>query len=85
MTRNAVFLIRTADRKGLVAQITGFFACRDLNILSCLCNLILWLMIALRNPSNLNYLVIGAYNLFRVLQACVIWTRKYRAEQTETA
>jgi len=35
MTRNAVFLIRTADRKGLVAQITGFFACRDLNILSC--------------------------------------------------
>jgi formyltetrahydrofolate deformylase len=35
MIRNAVFLIRTADRKGLVAQITGFFASRDLNILEC--------------------------------------------------
>lgn len=54
-----------------------------LNVLSCLCNLVLWLMIALRDPSNLNYLVIGAYNLFRVLQGCVVWTRKYRAEQTE--
>ena len=35
MSRNAVFLIRTADRKGLVARITGFFASRDLNILEC--------------------------------------------------
>ena len=35
MSRNAVFLIRTADRKGLVAKITGFFAERDLNILEC--------------------------------------------------
>ena len=35
MDRSAVFLIRTADRKGLVAAITGFFASRDLNILEC--------------------------------------------------
>ena len=35
MTRTAVFLIRTSDRKGLVAEITGFFASRDLNIMEC--------------------------------------------------
>ncbi len=35
MTRTAVFLIRTNDRKGLVAEITGFFASRELNIMEC--------------------------------------------------
>ncbi len=35
MARTAVFLIRTNDRKGLVAEITGFFASRDLNIMEC--------------------------------------------------
>ena len=35
MSRTAVFLITTADRKGLVARITGFFAGINLNILEC--------------------------------------------------
>ncbi len=35
MSRQAVFLVRTTDRKGLVAEITGFFANRDLNIMEC--------------------------------------------------
>lgn len=35
MNRSAVFLIRSADRKGLLAAITGFFAARELNILEC--------------------------------------------------
>ena len=35
MSRTAVFLITTADRKGLVAKITGFFAGLNLNILEC--------------------------------------------------
>lgn len=35
MNRTAVFLISTADRKGLVARITGFFAGLNLNIMEC--------------------------------------------------
>ena len=35
MTREAIFLIRTADRKGLLARITGFFYERQLNVLEC--------------------------------------------------
>ena len=35
MDRSAVFLITAADRKGLVARITGFFAGMNLNILTC--------------------------------------------------
>ncbi len=33
--RQAVFLIQTADRKGLLAEITGFFYTRQFNILLC--------------------------------------------------
>ena len=33
--RQAVFLISTADRKGLLAAISGFFASRDFNVLEC--------------------------------------------------
>ena len=33
--REAVFLIRTADRKGLLAQISGFFYSRQINVLEC--------------------------------------------------
>ena len=33
--REAVFLIRTADRKGLLARISGFFYSRQLNVLEC--------------------------------------------------
>ncbi|HJH02475.1 MAG TPA: formyltetrahydrofolate deformylase [Victivallis vadensis] len=33
--RQAVFLIQTADRKGLLAEITGFFYSRQFNILLC--------------------------------------------------
>ena len=35
MDRSAVFLITAADRKGLVARITGFFAGMNLNIVEC--------------------------------------------------
>ena len=33
--RQVVFLIRTVDRKGLLAAISGFFTSRDLNIIEC--------------------------------------------------
>ena len=33
--REAVFLIRTTDRKGLLARISGFFYSRQLNVLEC--------------------------------------------------
>ncbi len=33
--RQAIFLIRSNDRKGLLAEITGFFYSHDLNILQC--------------------------------------------------
>ena len=50
-----------------------------LNIVSSVLNLVLWFMISSQNASNINYLVIGCYNLFRVTQASVVWTKKCKA------
>ncbi len=47
------------------------------NIVSCTIHLVVWVLLAIRNPSNFNYVVISAYNLFRVTEAAVIWTRTY--------
>jgi hypothetical protein len=51
-----------------------------LNIVSCTMGLVLSFMITSQNISNINYLVIGCYNLFRVTQASVVWTKKYKEE-----
>ena len=51
-----------------------------LNVISCVLTLVLWFMISSQNVSNTNYLVIGCYNLFRVAQASVVWTKKYKEE-----
>ena len=47
------------------------------NIVSCTIQLVVWVLLAIRNPSNFNYVVISAYNLLRVTEAAVIWTRTY--------
>lgn len=52
-----------------------------LSIISCVLSLCLWILLTLRNPSNFNYVIISAYNLFRVLQAAINWTKKYRNEK----
>ena len=58
----------------------GYVESQYLNIVSSVLNLVLWFMISSQNASNINYLVIGCYNLFRVTQASVVWTKKYKEE-----
>jgi nicotinamide mononucleotide transporter PnuC len=45
------------------------------NIISCLVSLGMWTTICMKSPENINYLIIAAYNLFRVVQAAVNWGR----------
>ena len=48
---------------------------------NCLIGLILWILLAIKDPSNLNYVVISAYNLFRVTEAAVLWLRVTKGEK----
>lgn len=54
-----------------------------LNIISSVISLVLWILLTARDPSNFNYIIISAYNLYRIIQASVVWTRKYYQSKKE--
>lgn len=47
------------------------------NLFSCVLNLVMFIMLCVENPSNINFLIISVYNLFRVVQAAINWTLLY--------
>jgi nicotinamide mononucleotide transporter PnuC len=54
-----------------------------LNIISSVLSLTLWVLLTVRDPSNFNYVIISTYNLYRIIQASVVWTRKYYQSKKE--
>ena len=48
-----------------------------ISIISSVLSLALWILLVIRDPANMNYVIIAAYNLFRIVQAARNWTRKY--------
>ena len=47
------------------------------NIISCVIGLVMWILIFIENPSNINFVLISCYNLFRTVQAAINWTVLY--------
>ena len=47
-----------------------------LNIVSMVVSVVLWGLLTVRNPANFNYVLINMYNLYRVIQGAVSWTKK---------
>lgn len=47
------------------------------NIVSCLLGLVMWIAIFIEDPSNVNFVIISCYNLFRTVQAAINWTVLY--------
>ena len=54
-----------------------FIESQYINIVSCLIQLVLYVIISVRDPSNISYIVISAYNLYRVAEAAINWTKQY--------
>lgn len=54
-----------------------------LNVVSCVLGLFMWIMICAKEPSNVNFVIISCYNLFRTVQAAVNWTVLYRRKRDE--
>lgn len=55
------------------------------NVISCLIGLAMWILICIKDPSNINFVIISVYNLFRTVQAAVNWTLLYRRMRDEKA
>ncbi len=53
------------------------------NIISAVANLVMWVLICAENIADLNYLIMAAYSLFRVVQSAVTWTRQYQKGKNE--
>jgi nicotinamide mononucleotide transporter len=48
-----------------------------LNVLSCILAIGMWIAISIKEPNNINFVIISAYNIFRTVQAAVTWTSIY--------
>ena len=55
------------------------------NVVSCIIALVMWIFICIENPSNINFLIISGYNLFRTIQGAVNWTLIKRRQKNERA
>lgn len=53
------------------------------NIVSCLIALAMWIAIFIEDPSNVNFVIISCYNLFRTVQAAINWTVLYLKRKNE--
>ena len=54
-----------------------------INLVSCLLGLLMWIMITVQNPTNINYVIIQIYNVYCVGQAAVNWTLIYVRDKKE--
>jgi nicotinamide mononucleotide transporter len=53
------------------------------NVISCVAGLIMWVLICIKEPNNVNFLIISCYNLFRTVQAAISWTALYIKQKNE--
>ena len=53
------------------------------NLVSCAISLVMWILICLDQPNNVNFAIISVYNLFRTVQAAINWTLLYVKQKKE--
>lgn len=71
---------------GLVVSVLAaqrYVESQHINIIPCATSIVMWTLICLSNPSNINMLIISFYNLFMVSKAAIAWGREYRSQKNE--
>jgi len=48
---------------------------RYLSLVSCIIDVCLWVIIAVKDPKNINYVIISVYNLYRGVETLITWSR----------
>ena len=51
------------------------------NTVACVVSIIMWILICIDSPNNMNYLIISLYNLFMVVKAAISWSILYSKQQ----
>lgn len=60
-----------------------FVDAQYINLINGGAQLVIWIMLTVENPGNFNYVIISCYNLFRIAEASVMWTRQYIQSKKE--
>ena len=60
-----------------------FVESQYLSVVSSCVAIVMWVIICVRNPSNINYLIISFYNLFMIVKAAINWTKQYIEDKKE--
>ena len=81
-----IFLDNTIFVLNLIIPILVCFAfieAQVINILCCFLTCILWCIIIPSNLSNITYLIMAAYSLFRVIQTLITWIKLYKEQNVK--
>ena len=54
------------------------------NLINCLAQIVIWVILTIHNPGNFNYIIISCYGFFRTAEAAFLWTRQYIRAKKET-
>lgn len=63
---------------GLAVTLLAAFGYADaqyLNISCCVVTLAMWIAVCIENPENVNFVIISIYNLYKVTQMAINWTK----------
>ena len=66
-----------------VLQLLRYMEAPYYNLISSVANLTMHTLLCIENVANLNYLIIGAYSLFRVVQSVISWTKQYQKSKKD--
>lgn len=60
-----------------------FIESQYVSLCSSVIQIVMWSLITAASPENFNYVIISFYNCFRITEAVILWTKKYRVQRKE--
>jgi nicotinamide mononucleotide transporter PnuC len=60
-----------------VLMAVRYLEAQYLNLIAGILSVVMWILIVIKDPSDMNFLIISVYNVLRTAEACIRWTVQY--------
>lgn len=73
---------------GIVVSVLSakrYIEAQYVNAVSCIISLIMWVLLTVKTPDNINYACIALYNVIMVVESAIVWTKQYKKQQAVLA
>ena len=64
-----------------ILSMLRFIESQYINLIACSINIVLWILISIESPNNINFVFISIYNFIMVSESVVVWTKKYISQK----